>query len=448
MARIEAAQSASEVSVRLAEQSAREQYQAARTAAEQNVSALRDAAAKETAALLAAEQERYEAQKKAQTAELALAQQQPEKEAAQIIRLNQEIENAETEHQARMSEIRREGARQSQEDQRRIAQETMRHMAEEVSFVQETSNRERQYQLRMDDERLKQGAITRGTWLRDENSAVEQWDARQREVLEHELATARAVYGQQSTEYKRFEDKLTELGQQRIQKERELENQALAGWRNWSNLVTHALSSGVNQWIEGQKTFGQAMRQTWNSIVMETIEDIEKIGEKWIVEHVLMAAVEKLLGTGSGQAQQVAKTAAANTAMATSDAGLATAGTLAYYSSFAPEIAPAMAAAQLAIGESYTAIAAFEQGGLVPATGLAMLHTNEMVLPAGLSQHVLNTAGGGGGNPRGRGESHVHVHYSPTIQGGGSTTDMKQLLSQHADCIGRIVQRQYKAFNR
>ena len=254
---------------------------------------------------------------------------------------------------------------------------------------------------------------------------------------------AKATYGEQSVEYKRMQDKMAELDQQRELKEREINDQALAGWRNWSNQVTHTLSSGVNQWIQGQKTFGQAMAQTWNNIVMDTIQDIEKIGEQWIAEHVLMKLASELLGVDSGKQQQVAQNNTANVAMATSDAAVAAGGTFAWWSSVYPPVAPAMAAAAYAEGLAFAGLAAFEQGGLVPSTGLAMVHGGEMVLPSALSQKVQNMATQNIGNAYGD----VHVHYNPTISG-SSSGDMKRLLSEHADHIGRIVSRQSKTFNR
>jgi hypothetical protein len=181
------------------------------------------------------------------------------------------------------------------------------------------------------------------------------------------------------------------------------------------------------------------MAQTWNGIVTSVIEDIEKIAAQWIEKHILMAAVTKLLGIGAGQEAQAAKNSAINVAESSSDAAVAAAATLAYYSAFAPEIAPAMAAAQYAVGMGFAAAAAFQQGGLVPGTGFGLLHGGEMVLPAALSQHVMETAAGGGGSG---GDSHVHVHYSPTIHGSGA--DLKAMLSAHADHIGTIVQRQMR----
>ncbi len=185
--------------------------------------------------------------------------------------------------------------------------------------------------------------------------------------------------------------------------------------------ISQNFTKGINQWIEGQKKFGQAMAQSWNSIVMTVVESLEKM----LVQQIAYMAQSQSLSLSAALQQQfaAAKVAAANTWAAVSAIPI-----------IGPILAPPAAAA------AFAAVLAFEQGGLVPATGLAMLHANEMVLPSALSQHVMDTAGGGGGT-RG-GASSVHVHYSPTINGSGS--DLKSMLSAHADHIGRIAQRQMR----
>jgi hypothetical protein len=193
-------------------------------------------------------------------------------------------------------------------------------------------------------------------------------------------------------------------------------------YERFFNSITQDFTRGVNQWIEGQRRFGQAMAQSWNSIVMTVIESLERI----LVQQVVHAAESQGISLAAALKQQLAaaKVAAANTWAAVSAIPV-----------IGPVLAPPAAAA------AFAAVLAFEQGGLVPTTGLAMLHAQEMVLPAALSQHVMDTAGGGGGEIGG-GATHVHVHYSPTINGSGS--DLKSVLSAHADHIGMIVQRQMR----
>jgi hypothetical protein len=113
---------------------------------------------------------------------------------------------------------------------------------------------------------------------------------------------------------------------------------------------------------------------------MDAGKAIEKIAEQWIVKHVLMAAASKLLGDNNDLQSKVAKNNAANVAMATSDAAVAGAATLAYYSTFAPEAAPEMAALQYTLGMGFASLASFTLGGVSPKTQVALVHGGERVL--------------------------------------------------------------------
>ena len=96
----------------------------------------------------------------------------------------------------------------------------------------------------------------------------------------------------------------------------------------------------------------------------------------------------------------------------------------------------------------------FEQGGIapsaaggwqVPNTGsgtiMAQLHSNEMVLPSGISSFIQNAAssagGGGKANP-------VHFAYSPTINA-PEQMNMKQMLSRHGNDMLSWMQAQFRS---
>ena len=149
-------------------------------------------------------------------------------------------------------------------------------------------------------------------------------------------------------------------------------------WMQWRtsaeqsiDQISSHITSGFNGWIQGHESFGRAAMQTWNSIVMTAVTSIEKIGAKWIAQHLIMAAMHTLFKTQqaaedtAGQTEQLATTEAANVSEAASDAAVAAAGALAYYSAFAPEIAPELAAAQYAIGMGFAGAAGMAAGGLV-----------------------------------------------------------------------------------
>ena len=85
-------------------------------------------------------------------------------------------------------------------------------------------------------------------------------------------------------------------------------------------------------------------------------------------------------------------------------------------------------------GLSLPSLPFFEDGGIVPATNLAMLHKNEMVLPAHLSSGMQSLIAGGGGG----GGGNTHIHYSPTVHSYGAG-GMESMLKEHASTIHGIV---------
>ena len=135
--------------------------------------------------------------------------------------------------------------------------------------------------------------------------------------------------------------------------------------------VGNDLTHGFNGWIQGQQTFAQAAKQTWNGIVMTALNAIETIGAKWITQHLLMKAFNALFHTeevqqqGDAEAAKDAVTSSSDVAQASSYAAVAGAATLAYYSAVAPEAAPELAAEQYAIGMTFAGAAAFRSGGLI-----------------------------------------------------------------------------------
>lgn len=137
-------------------------------------------------------------------------------------------------------------------------------------------------------------------------------------------------------------------------------------------------NSGIMRWINRQETFGRAMQHVWTSIAEAAITNLMKVGEMMLVNLALHRTITD--GIKLDNAKQAATSALAS---------VSAIPIIGYY------IAPAAAAA------TFAAVMAFEQGGVVPSTSMALLHKNEMVLPAELSSHIMATAGGGGGNSYG-----------------------------------------------
>ena len=339
-------------------------------------------------------------------------------------RLRQEQENLK--QQQEIDKTRLEGALEADEQQVRMQQAQLARQqslggsgwnplaskAQELAALREQQAlEERILALKIEQARI------------DAESAT---DDIKREQALNRLAAAQAQYN-----LKVYEDQTKTLQLQQEQ------------YQRFFNTVNDGLSRAVTSWISGQQKFSTSMARMWNDMVTTFLTNLLKMELQWVENELVMTLTHQAGNTArvasdataAAQSQSISLASALQQQLAA--AKVAAGNTWAAVSAIpviGPILAPPAAAA------AFAAVLAFEQGGLVPATGLAMLHANEMVLPAALSQHVMDTAGGGGAT--GGGVSSVHVHYSPTINGSGS--DLKSMLSAHADHIGNIVRQQMR----
>lgn len=124
---------------------------------------------------------------------------------------------------------------------------------------------------------------------------------------------------------------------------------------------------------------------------------LAKQATTYIADHILHLQTEtaKTAEATAAATTTTAAVTAANVAQASSYAAVAAAAAAASVAA-TPFVGPALAAAAAAgtyastIG--YAGLAAFETGGIIPNTGIAMVHAGEAVLPAALTQHLMNSA--------------------------------------------------------
>jgi hypothetical protein len=83
-------------------------------------------------------------------------------------------------------------------------------------------------------------------------------------------------------------------------------------------------------------------------------------------------------------------------------------------------------------------LAKFAQGGIVPSTGLALVHGGEMVLPAGLSDGIHQLVKGDG---RGQQAFQVNVYHSVNAIDAAS---FKDTMRRHGHILGEEVARVLK----
>ncbi|MGA3211993.1 MAG: hypothetical protein ABSD20_11865 [Terriglobales bacterium] len=292
-----------------------------------------------------------------------------------------------------------------------------------------------QYELRAAQEKLlvSTGQITAQQRLADQKKALDEEYGAEKSALERKLQLLRLDPTLNPVELERAKEAI-----QKVEEKYQLASVKLAeeGARQDAKAITAAwesvsrtFNSALNGWLAGHERFGRAVQKLWTGLVMDVIGQIEKMAEKWILQHVIMAAASKAFhaqdtaAESAAVAAKVATASAANVAQATSDAAVAASGTFAFYSAIFPPMAPAMAAAAYAEGMAFAGMAAFDQGGVVPRTGVAMLHKDEVVIDSPLRQMLLDLSESGerrGGNT-----------FAPTLNVHGSSDPEKTAKLAH-----------------
>lgn len=153
-----------------------------------------------------------------------------------------------------------------------------------------------------------------------------------------------------------------------------------------------ALGSFVGNWVAGHRTMGQAAFEMYQRTTAALLENLAKAAAAQIAGmllHKTLKAQEQL---------HDAKAAAAGAYSAV--AGIPFVG---------PILAP------IAAGAAFAAVMAFEKGGNVPTDTLAMLHKNEMVLPANIAEGVRSMTANQNTNQSTVFGAPVHFHYAPNV---------------------------------
>jgi hypothetical protein len=202
--------------------------------------------------------------------------------------------------------------------------------------------------------------------------------------------------------------------------------------------------------LMGTKTVGQAFAEMGRTMVQSVVDALALIVAKWI-ETAAILAVMKLFGINLQAEDPMAKAQkqiAANAATAQSYAGLSAAEEFAFALAESMGDIPyalGMSLVALGIGEGFTAMAAFDNGGIMPKTGVALVHQDEGVLTAPVTKMLKNMATSpkfnSASTPRGSQSSYggdTHLTYAPVINALDSH-GVKAVLDEHSEYIQGIV---------
>jgi hypothetical protein len=335
---------------------------------------------------------------------------------------------------------RQESAKRQIEEQKKIADETFKSAMEGTKLAMEQSAARFENEFKMGEISAQQMLGLKKKALADELAADEA--AAQKRLAA--LSTLDPDYPAQRT--KIYAELLALQQKNALQSQKideEMAQQKMKEWESIFSGLNRPLDGFIRGTLAGTERVGLAFRKMGAEMVMSTIESLAQIAlkeaEHWLIENVLMksAILQQIADIATGNAAKHAVQAPANIAAVTGEAGVAASAAFASAMLALPfpiniALAPVFGAAALAQGLSYIPVASAAGGMIVPADNiLALLHQNEMVLPADVSNKVLEGSGGG--------DIHVHLH-NHFVDGSG----VQDFFDRHGDKMARTIHRKLK----
>jgi hypothetical protein len=197
------------------------------------------------------------------------------------------------------------------------------------------------------------------------------------------------------------------------------EQQSLLRRANNFRQLSSTVTSSLDGWIRGTETFSQAWNKLWSGMATTAIESLIQVG----VQEVIGLAIHQTIADKKKLTD--AKSAFHGAYAATSDIPI-----------IGPVLAPIAGAA------AFAAVMAFEKGGIVPQDAYALVHHNEMVLPAPIASFIVNAASQGSGNGGGQN----HFVFAPTVHA-VDAEGVDRMLTKHADTFHRHVKAHMRRLN-
>jgi hypothetical protein len=272
-------------------------------------------------------------------------------------------------------------------------------------------------------------------WRSAQLAALNDWYASQKVVLDKALADMKA-HGQQGTDsYKNMLTQEETLDQQFNKRREQLDTQTndaiAANWKKMWSTINSDLNQSVSGMIRGTETMQQSFARLGSNMVISMAQGFVKMLEAWVKTQIEMLAGMKITDAAEAAHSLKSITKSAYTAAAHAYADVPFPLNLV--------VAPAVFATVMGLS-----VASAEGGwGSVPADDtMARLHFEEMVLPRPEANIIRQLADDGGGA---NGPVHVHVHY-----GSVSAIDargMEDVLSKHADAVGKAALKHLRSRN-
>ena len=210
-------------------------------------------------------------------------------------------------------------------------------------------------------------------------------------------ATDENLWNEELVAYQRFQSEKENLDSRAVQ----------TSQRTWQSLmqpIQRAFDTSITGMILGTTTLQKAVANIAQSILAEFVNLGVKMVTNWIASELAMStateagAAARTAASGEGMAAGLAIKAANAIKSIATDSAQAFSGIFAF---LAPIMGPAAvgpaAAGEATVMAAASGIASAAGGWMVPSDQLAMVHQNEMILPANISQGLQNMISANGG---------------------------------------------------
>lgn len=231
------------------------------------------------------------------------------------------------------------------------------------------------------------------------------------------LAELQAELNKELAEYTKYETEKVKLEQDAQNKIAALQDEQTKGVDKYVDKASSEFSSLFTNVITGHETMGKAVTQVLDRMLQAFIQYIVRS----LAEHAIGTATHEVLNKAE-QASSASTGAAA--------AGASAAETPVIGWTLAAEAAAAV----------FAALSAFDTGGMVDTTGLAMVHEHEAVLTPAQTETLKSAADSGS---MGGGDTHIHnhTHNWSAIDGNSVKSFFKSNSTAFGDAINSSIRR-------
>jgi len=279
-------------------------------------------------------------------------------------------------------------------------------------------------------------------------------EAQRTQIERDHLTRLMTIWGEGTAEYRKAKKALETLeADSAVAREKinaDASKKMNADWQSFENSLSSSFSGQVKGLLSGTETFAGAFKNIASGMATHFIEQTVKMAVEWAAQHLgmqsIFAAFQASIAGASatGAAAAAAASKPGTIAAITADSAQAFAG---FSANLAPALGPAApaAAAGLAASVQSTAIgmAAFDIGAWsLPADQLAMVHKNELIMPAAEASAFRGMLTGAANGGQQGGGAVVHNHNwniatndasSFMSQLGSVTTPLAKMISKALD---------------